>query len=326
MTIEKGVEIQFKNCASLTIKENGSLNAVGTTSMPVLFTGVEKTEGYWKGIFLSGSNSTNNILKYCTVEYGGCSDYDMIIVGDNGGNPARLNMDNSTIRNCKNNGLYVARNAYLDAATNCTFSGSDYPIFIHFENPNVKLDNTSTYSNNANNYIFLQGYGPASGTISISVTIRNAGIPYYLEGAINVGGNYTISTGVTMVMGPNSSIDISENGNFTATNAIFKGKEATAGYWKGIFMSDGVATINGCTMSDGGAMVSISDDVANAGMFYLWNYWAQPDLRISNTTISNITKHGISVNDAGGGSVPTVSINTGNNITPGAGGAVVHSF
>lgn len=326
LSIEKGVEIQFKNCSSLIIRESGSLTAIGTTSLPVVFTGVEKTKGYWKGLFFSGSNSTSNILKYCTVEYGGCSNADMIIVGDNSGNPARLNIDHASIRDCVHNGLYVANNSFLDAITNSTFSGNDYPIFTHFENPNVKLDNTSTYSNNANNYIFLQGYGPSSNTTPNTVILKNAGIPYYVEGTINVGGNYTISTGVTMLMGANSGIDIGTGGNFTASNVIFQGREATASYWRGVFMSDGVATINGCTMSDGGAAFSINNDTGNQGMFYLWNYWAQPDLKISNTTISNIPIHGISVNDAGGGSVPTISINTGNTITPGTGGEIVHHF
>jgi hypothetical protein len=71
LTLEAGVSLIFNSNSGLLVRSAGSLAAVGNLEAPILFTGLEKTPGYWDGIQFYSSNSTNNLLDYVTVEYAG---------------------------------------------------------------------------------------------------------------------------------------------------------------------------------------------------------------------------------------------------------------
>jgi hypothetical protein len=77
LTLEAGVSLIFNSSSELLVKSAGSLTAAGSLEAPILFTGQEKTPGYWGGIQFYSSNSTNNLLDHVTVEYAG------------GGNPSK---------------------------------------------------------------------------------------------------------------------------------------------------------------------------------------------------------------------------------------------
>jgi len=65
--IREGVVIEFQDDAGLYV-EVGTLKAEGTSSNKVVFTGVNKIKGSWRGIFYA-SKSTNNILDHAVVSY-----------------------------------------------------------------------------------------------------------------------------------------------------------------------------------------------------------------------------------------------------------------
>jgi hypothetical protein len=109
----------------------GSLNAVGNSEEPILFTGFEKTPGYWSGIRFKYSNSTRNQLDYVTIEYGGS------------GNPStsanlssycvsrkhgmRFNVTNSIIKDSLGWGIYkdgTEENGCFITQSNNTFSNN----------------------------------------------------------------------------------------------------------------------------------------------------------------------------------------------------------
>jgi RHS repeat-associated protein len=67
LTIEPGVEVRFG--AELGMLVYGQLEAVGSASDPITFTGLEATPGYWGAIFVQGAGSAN--LEWCHIAYGG---------------------------------------------------------------------------------------------------------------------------------------------------------------------------------------------------------------------------------------------------------------
>ncbi len=67
LTIEPGVNITFNKGTSLTIL--GSLNASGTGTSTISFTGTESTAGYWNGIYIATDNQV--IMDYVIIQYGG---------------------------------------------------------------------------------------------------------------------------------------------------------------------------------------------------------------------------------------------------------------
>ena len=73
LTINPGVELEFGLNAQLFINESASgpkpsLIAVGTADNPIIFTGINKVSGAWKGIYFDSPSPLNEIA-YATIEY-----------------------------------------------------------------------------------------------------------------------------------------------------------------------------------------------------------------------------------------------------------------
>ncbi len=75
LTIQPGTVLEFETGASLTTLGNlfettGALNAVGTAANHIVFRGVQRAKGAWKGIAFCTPNPSNNLI-YCDVSDGG---------------------------------------------------------------------------------------------------------------------------------------------------------------------------------------------------------------------------------------------------------------
>ncbi len=70
LTLEKGSTLEFTNNSLMNI--SGQLTAIGTPVEPITLTGVTKSPGAWRGLYVFG-NGGNAVaqLDYVTVEYGG---------------------------------------------------------------------------------------------------------------------------------------------------------------------------------------------------------------------------------------------------------------
>src|SRR5690606_17034635 len=64
--IEEGVTIEFSEHAGLSISDGARLIAEGTPEAPITLTGVEKTQGYWRGILINSDLS--NSISHTTIE------------------------------------------------------------------------------------------------------------------------------------------------------------------------------------------------------------------------------------------------------------------
>jgi len=67
LTIEPGVTVKFAGHFGLTVGYRGTLRAAGTEQDPIVFTALDKGEG-WYGIRLINS-AADDILQWCTLEY-----------------------------------------------------------------------------------------------------------------------------------------------------------------------------------------------------------------------------------------------------------------
>ncbi|MEM6523124.1 MAG: hypothetical protein AAF693_05015 [Bacteroidota bacterium] len=136
VVINPGAIFEFE--ANKGLRVNGSLSAVGTVSERIIFTGVTKSAGAWKGVQFRSTNSLNNKLQFVDIEYGGSATH--------GVERANLNLED------------FPDNTLVDVR-DCSFSNSaGYGIAIAIDaaiTP-VSFETANTFSNNISGNIFNQ--------------------------------------------------------------------------------------------------------------------------------------------------------------------------
>ncbi|MEM6925827.1 MAG: hypothetical protein AAF602_02765 [Myxococcota bacterium] len=70
LTIEPGTEVVFEENAGIGVYNNGSLNAVGSASAPIVFRGLQDVSGFWRGIHTE-TTSVMNEISYGTIKNAG---------------------------------------------------------------------------------------------------------------------------------------------------------------------------------------------------------------------------------------------------------------
>lgn len=115
ITIEPGVELRFRANGGLVIDATGALVAQGTAEEQVIFTGLEKTKGFWQGIEFR-SNSQANVIDHAVVEFGGAPEGLVHALIGFWGSKSHGVVSNTTIRSSLTHGISV------DADTTGAFS------------------------------------------------------------------------------------------------------------------------------------------------------------------------------------------------------------
>lgn len=134
LTIEAGAALVFQQNTQLKVDTEGALTAEGTSDKPVLFTGEEKTAGYWHGLYFGTSNDQNNKLSYVTVEYGGGGGNANIRTYASQSSHTQIKVTQSIIRHSSNYGIWFSKY-------------TDY---------NSDIETSNTFSNNENGNIVIQ--------------------------------------------------------------------------------------------------------------------------------------------------------------------------
>ncbi|MBN2495008.1 MAG: hypothetical protein JXR96_10490 [Deltaproteobacteria bacterium] len=118
VTVEPGATFLFDQDAGLDVDSDGALTAVGTEEAPILFSGTDSFNGWWRGLVFDDTSSFYNELAYAIVEYGGAYEF-----MDNQANvmlkwTSFLNVSHCTIRHSGGWGLWYDDNATLDESDN----------------------------------------------------------------------------------------------------------------------------------------------------------------------------------------------------------------
>ncbi len=309
LTIEPGTTIKFDKNAELDVGSSsyGTVIAKGTASEPITFTSntESKSKGDYYGIWLfDGANNCE--FEYCTFEYGG--------------GYAKTNGEVNLL----------STNASFK---NCTFTQSaGYGIYV--EDGGFKAFSANTFSNNANNPIYIYGnYVQTIGTgnsfdagtfidvysddINKSGTLvwKNHKIAYQILGDISIGS----SSGTTVKIEPGCVLKFTKSAEFsiggtdiygaidaqgTATDSIFFTSSAaspTNGDWYGLWFYSGTES---ATKFDYCHIAFAGGYDVHSGNFNLYNN-ETATVSISNTTISNSAGYGIYVSS--GQTPPSIS-------------------
>ncbi len=315
LTVEPNVVIAFRENASLTIEEGGSLRAEGTATERITFRGMQNVPGYWGGIIIR-SSSMDNILHYVDINYGG-KQYGNLMVGYLAADQARVSVKHSTFSHSASYGIWMEDNGRFRAFENNTVSNSaNSPLYAPL-NAIGTLDATSTLNANNGatsnkNYVHLYGQDVDE---AMTWPALNA-TPYLLEGKVTVDENVVIEAGATFMMGEYASLYVEGGASLTAIGTpaqqiVFRGAQATRGYWEGIVIR---------TNSTNNVLDYV--DVLHGGRNYgslLVGYLAADDARVklTNSTIGESANYGIWIEDSG-----RFNAFAGNTITGNADGAI----
>lgn len=70
LAISPGTQLRFRNHAGLEI-DGGTLSAVGESSDPIVFSGVEELQGFWKGVRFRNTMTPDNEIAYAEIHHAG---------------------------------------------------------------------------------------------------------------------------------------------------------------------------------------------------------------------------------------------------------------
>jgi hypothetical protein len=298
LTLQPGVTVRFTQDSGIQVESGGTLIGNGTEAEPVTFTGKQETPGYWSGIILNDSNSVNNMLNYCVVQYGGGYDYygecaNLILEGST---EARIKITNCTFSHSGAHGLYMSYRASVpEFGCNTFVDNTANPVYTAGEAAHV-LDNKSNYSGNGKDLVEVE----YDATIDFSATWQALNVPYYIAGMMYVtdGGVLNIAPGATLKFKQDGGLEVWSEGTLTAdgTSAApitFTGLQKVKGYWKGIYIenSNKIGNIlNYCVVEYGGGGDYVYAEDANV---MLASSGYDVKTTVTNCTIANSGAYGI---------------------------------
>src|SRR5713101_20900 len=241
LTPEPGLTIQFTN-VNVGAYIDGTLNARGTTSSPILFTSDKavKQPGQWKGIDFRSTGGSNSIMENCIVECAGAVGYSTENIHCDSESTSATVITNCTIRSSGGHGISF----YLSdgRVQNCVFSNNVNFALSMNANCLPVLRNNTAQANGANAIEVTGNY------ISRSGTWTRDNLPYTVtfDLYVNNGVTLTPEPGLTIQftnVHVGAYIDGTLNARGTTSSPIlFTSDKAVKqpGQWKGIdFRSTG---------------------------------------------------------------------------------------
>ncbi|HZH86305.1 MAG TPA: hypothetical protein VFD77_03245 [Brumimicrobium sp.] len=320
IVIEPGVVIEFEQNAGIDIDDfnipKASLSAIGTQDKPIVFRGVKKEAGYWRGLMFD-SNSSRNELTHVRVEDAGGQAFNSN--GDRGGvivfADAKLKMNNSKVTNSQTYGLNAVYNGTNSLVlNNNTISGNNRPAYIS-ANLIHSLNGTNHFSGNTEDYILI--YTNAD-YITSSTTWHKTDVKYRTDGSFDVNAMLTIEPGVEIEFSQGGYMKIGETGGIKAIGTpsdpiVFTGVSKVSKAWKGIYIDSENA----------------ENEIAHAEFNYSGigspegNVWLWYDRFLNIHDVAFNTIHGCGIHyKVMNGETNNPNLTIGQNITVDAGGCV----
>lgn len=301
LTIEPGVVIAFHRDRRLEVQENGRLVAQGEAERRVVFTGLEKTKGFWSGVLFRSASSANK-LDYLILEYAGSrvlSFNQKAGLFMTGANRSTISISNTRFLHNDGYGIYLQEGAEFSSFSRNHFEGNTLAGLLVDATTVGSLDHQSTFTGNGRNVVEITastlGISPAGMPVWKKFT---DGTPYRIQGQLNISGPVKWEAGTTFELVENGGININANGwleaKGTAESKIrVRGVESRSGYWKGILCySDHTSNVlEHVELSGGGSVPIVSNTRATLAV-----YGSQATMTVRNSKISNSGGHGAFVN------------------------------
>ncbi len=234
LTVDAGVVLKFADRTGISVSDDSSLTVNGTQAKPVVFTGQQRTVGYWSGLSFVYSNNVKNTLEHLVVEYAGTNTDTSGAVLSTSTNTltVRLKMANVLIRHAANYGFYFKEGTLLDRFDSITSTQNVQPGKV---TPQVAgmFGSDLSLTGNTSELLDLSDDGVES-----AMTLPNTGVTYNVN-RLSVVAPLEVAEGVNMEFAAGGTLRIGQQGSLrvsgtTANPVLFTGAQSTPGYWKGV--------------------------------------------------------------------------------------------
>ncbi len=310
IVINEGVEFEFVPDAGIVVRNGAVIEAVGTASNKIVFTGTSKTAGAWRGIFI-GSASVDNIMEHVDISYGGSTTMatyfgktNMVI--DN----AKITLRNVSFTGSAGYGIETRRDGSDFTLENSEFdNNANHDMHIHLTQIDF-IDNQTNF--NGGDVEVYGGDTESSGSETWS-NLNNG--TYYFTSTVSIEKGVTVEAGALLEMGTDVVLKV-PGGNSpgyikalgTANDPIvFSGRSKAKGAWGGIWVSSGSLEneMDHILIEYGGGKdLDIYMSSGNLGVH------SDAYLNLSNAAIENSANYGIIVRNSRG-----AQLNIGSNVT-----------
>ena len=236
LTIEPGTVIQFEPGQSLRV--DGSASAIvaeGTAEEPIVMTGTQEQDGWWRGLGVRSSNN-QNILRHVNISYAGGSswagtrDANVQLYSD-----ASITLENVTSTHSEAAGLHARSDAELPGFSENTFTSNAWAASIPTTQMGA-MDEASSFTGNDDDYVRVE-----SSDVEADVTVAALDVPYRIEDRPDVeNATLTIEPGVAFIFESDAGFRIDGNAaaivaEGTAEEPItMNGTQEQPGWWRGL--------------------------------------------------------------------------------------------
>jgi len=247
LTISPGTELRFAENTQITVRENGSLYAVGGFgSNRIVMTGQSSSPGFWRGIRYSRSTSLNNRLENVLISYAGdlnCA----AVCGSDVFSSSTVAFKNLSVTHSSSYGMLFREGVVIRQFENVQLFQNNLPIRLEY-NQVGSLGTNSSFVGNTNNYIAI-GSTNGSGRVVSAQTWNKQNVPYHLNGVLFIDTELTIAPGVEIRVNENKSINVSNDGVLRAVGSeseriIFTAQDSGIEGWRGIQFRDSDNPLN----------------------------------------------------------------------------------
>ncbi|MGM0546117.1 MAG: PKD domain-containing protein [Bacteroidota bacterium] len=310
VAIDEGTEFEFAADAGIAVRDGSVIEAVGTESNKITFTGTSKTAGAWRGIFI-GSSSVDNIMEHVDISYGGSTNMatyfdktNMVI------DQAKITLRNVSFTGSDGYGIQTRRSGSEFSIENSYFeNNANHDMRIHPTQIDF-IDNQTNF--NGGDVEVFGGDTEASGSETWH-TLNNGA--FYFTGSVTIENEVTIEEGALFEMGTDVKLGVASGNDPGVLKAIgtvddpivFTGRSQVKGAWTGILVSSGSVEneMDHVTIEYGGGNdLATYMDAGNLGVY------DDGYLSLSNAEIENSANYGVIVREG-----RSAQLNEGSDVT-----------
>lgn len=212
VVVEAGTTFMMNPNTSISLRDGGSLKAVGTADKKITFTSQKEgpAKGDWRYIEIKQTASSDSEFAYVKFEYAGQDSYGAVYVEDG----ANVKIDNCLFANILDNAVMFASGAKLNSFTGNSFEKND-AVLIDIADADVKKLSPFTTDTNSEYNIAVHGTGdPVNGTW------KKLGAPFNIYSNIYItASTLTVEAGVIIMMQPNGNISVRDSGALKLTGS-----------------------------------------------------------------------------------------------------------